>query len=193
MSWKDDIRQLPSRHREQLTSLLGKRIRRLAHAAWEPLDELLATPPYAQRHISAEQMFSCANGPAMVEIDEAPPLGVGWDDPLQSLTIDSPDEYDDDAIWIEATDVKWSEPRFAAMIGRAIDAVRLIQRTVVFADNPKLFERPREAGLIFTLDDGAELLFAHNLLDKPNDFAVLTGAELPATGWSEIWRVSASG
>lgn len=192
MSWQEDVHLVPSHNRELLASLVGRPITRLVHHAELPASELLADHAYAARHVKARQLFSFADGPAVVTVGNQP-LCVAQSAELMSVTIEPAALAEIDADWpvaIDAADTEYSEPRFARAIGRSITAIRVLQRDITPTMSPSAQERPREAALVFALDDGSELVFGLSVVDAPNDFAVLTKDDVPAT-WAakEITRV----
>jgi len=192
MTWRDDIRLVPTRNRELIGRLIGQRIVRLVHYAECSPAELLANEAYAARRVMASQLFSMADGPVLLQADAtAACIGYSWE--LVSVTLEAPDEEVLKADWpveIDATDPTLSEPRFARTIGRTIVGAHIMQRTVdperlvettetgIRVMAAKILDRPRESLLVMDLDDGNSLLFGADVLDAPNDFAVMTGEDV---------------
>jgi hypothetical protein len=191
MSWEDSLHLLPTRNQALLAALVGHKIVRLTHHAERP-DELLASDPYVAQQIRPSQLFSVANGPAVVSVDGAPAICIADAAELMSVTIELADEPSLRADWpasIDANDTIYSEPRFARLVGTRILSIRVLQR-VVFPDrliettgrgiramSPGVLDRAREAVVIFDLESERQLIFARELIQAPDDFAVLTESD----------------
>jgi hypothetical protein len=206
MSWRNELHLLPTRNRDLVAALIGQQIVRLIHHADCSPAELLADPAYSARGVTASQLFSLADGPVLLQAHTTAAC-IGYSSELLSVTVQVPDDEMLSADWpveIEAIDPTFSEPRFARMIGRTIIGAQVLQRTVdpdrlvettetgmrVMA--AKILDRPREGLLVLDLDGGGSLLFGADVLDAPNDFAVMTGEDLsgPPSRHRELMRVA---
>jgi hypothetical protein len=193
VSWQDEMHLLPTRQRAWLGSLRGGRIRSLTGYAEDSPAELLASVPYARRGVLASELFSRPDGPVVISCDGAAPVLVAHSPALASVIIDVADRGVLEAEWptrFEAIDPVYSEPRFARVIGRDIAGVRVLQR-IAHADgrvmSEKLLDRPREAALVLELDDGSQLAFTHDVVDAPNDCALLSDLrDLDASCYREL-------
>jgi hypothetical protein len=184
VTWEDELHLVPTRNRALLASCVGRRIVRLVHYAEESNDELLENKAYAARQVTRTQLFSMANGPLLVELDDGTKLCVASSEELVSVTVEVADEPELDREWefrIDATDAEHSEPRFTAIMGKRIAAVRVLQEMVPPSERGKIVDRPREVGLVFDLDGGSSVVFSHLLVAAPNDFAVITDEDLRKT------------
>jgi hypothetical protein len=191
MSWTEMLHLVPTRNREVLASLIGGRIVRLAHLAEAPA-ELLVDESYVAQSIGPERLFSVASGPIVLVVEQHRPLYIVNEAPLMSVTMEFVDPGKLEADWavaIEADDPTYSESKFANMLGKRIAGIRVLQR---FIDPDRLTEgnqhffpmaldRPREAALVLVLENADELVFSTGLVQAPDDFAVVTGAELDAS------------
>lgn len=202
MTWDAEIASIPTRNEHLLAALLGRRISRLARFAEEPAAELLATTPYALRGVTAGQLFSLADGPAVLTANGSA-VCVGHSGELLSLTVERlDDEHALLADWpvvFEATDGEYADPQFARLLGMQIVSIEGFQwmpdlankdprrGPVVFA---KALDRPREAILAVGVEDGAWLVFAYGAVDAPNDFALLMNTEPWAhAGYRKIFQL----
>jgi hypothetical protein len=205
VSWRDSLPLVPTRNRELLASLLGSPIIQLSHYA-DPADELLAEHAYAARGVAAKRLFSLADGPALLVAGEG--AICVWDcEELASVAVQLPDLEELNADWpsrIEATDDRFSEPRFSRLIGRRIVGVSVLQEVVNpqnldFITNRgrrniysiKILDRPREAALVFELDDSSRLILGRRFIDAPANLAIMTDEDLvdPEFEYAEVMRL----
>lgn len=205
MTWRDQLHLIPTRNAALLASLLGKPITRLAHLAEDPPDQLLELEAYSARAIEPEQLFSTADGPALLGAGDVL-LCIGQELPLVSVSVELADEpllKEDWPVEIAAADPRWSEPRFAALLGRTIVGIRVLQQELEGAagETPGamnrisalLLERPREVALFLALAGGGELQFVVRVVDSPNDFALYTEEDaLDLSSCVEVLRLPAT-
>jgi hypothetical protein len=158
MSWKDEVHRVPSRNVDVLARLVGRRITGLTQYAEQSPEALLLSDAYAMRNTKPSQLFALADGPAILTLDDGTPVAFVGSEALASITLEFADEPELDAEWphkIEATDARYSEPRFGQVIGRLVVGLRVLQRDVDRERNTgaqsvpsRLQDRPREAGLV---------------------------------------------
>jgi hypothetical protein len=198
----EEIELVPTKNRELIASLLGKRITKFTRRSETEPAELLASVPFSGRRVTAPRVFAMADGPAVLELG-GPAIAIGHASSVASVIIEVADRDELDEDWpvvIEAQDPAFSEPVYAAAIGRTVVGARVVQGE--FSDQPTLEgmsvrrmspgmrDLPREVMLVLVLDDLSELRFVTLLVDAPNDFAVLTTADkLDMSGCREILRV----
>lgn len=192
MTWREKLSLVPTNNSTLLRSIIGKRIVELVHYASDQPAVLLADHAFAARGVTAQQLFSQADGPAGLVLEEGLALVFYGDEELASIAVEVADRAELDADWtlgIASDDPEYSEPRFARVRGRSIVAIRVLQP--VFDPHvaaARLFERPREAGVGLGLDDGTELIFSFALVDAPNNFAVLTAEDVSSVRAREVAR-----
>lgn len=207
MSWRDELHLVPTRNKELLSAIVGRRIVALKHYAEDPLADLLASDAYESRGIQPNQLFALADGPALVELDGIGAFCISESEPMMSVTIEVADcrmLAEDWQTSIDAMDPAYSESRFARIVGRRVLGARVLQRFVdperleeqtrwgTRVMSHKVLERPREGILAFDLDDASQLIFGLELVDSPNNLAVLTESDLGAPGvptFHEVLRV----
>jgi hypothetical protein len=173
---------------------VGRQITTLVHFAEESPDALVAGDTYTARSVMTTQLFSMADGPALIAFDDGTKLHVGSSEELVSVTVAAANEAELDADWpyrIEATDTQHSEPRFAEIVGRRIAGIRVLQRIFDASERGKIIDRPCEVGLVLELAGGGLLVFSNGLVDAPNNFAVITELELDRTTmrYREVLRI----
>lgn len=187
---------LPSARRALLERLLGRRITDLVRYEWAPLDTLGPPEPLGL------SIFRAAPGPLRLTLDDGTALAFASDaalasvvlwlehDPSAGAAATSPLAEDPALYPIAATDPRYGDPCFAALLGAEIAAVELLERA---SDRPKLRALPREAALVLTLAGGRCFALGHGLRDDGDDFELLTEDELSAEvrrGLTTAWRMT---
>lgn len=185
MSWEDNVHLVPTRNEKLLRSAIGQSIQSMAHYADGEPDSVLASEAYRLRKVTAQQLFSLADGQVVVRLGNGEALSFGGSEELASVTVERADEtalLEDGWQPIDAADPAYSEPVFAASVGRRIVGFRVLRFDVKSAAtrvmSPALERRPREAGVVMELDDGSALLISQAMLDAPNDLGVFPAAAL---------------
>lgn len=184
MNAYDQPSRVPSSSDELLRRFAGKRLLRLLRYSWWPAEDVAA-----ECGVHPSAAFSLTAGPLAMTFEGGGILGVASDPSQNSVVVwldrddggtalrVPPMDDDPEVFPIEASDHEFSQPVWTGLVGRALIGASVLHMRTASALKIDL---PNEVGLRLQFDGGQELIAAHGLHDRSDDFAVLSrGQVLP--------------
>jgi hypothetical protein len=158
---------VPSRRLDLLRALVGARVTSLAR-------HFRVRPAGQYEHVEEDvELFSLGIGPLTVTTDGGLTVRFGSDSSLMSVTVARGlDEVKRRAV--EATDARYADPAFGALVGQRIVDVRVLRRD---SQGGAFRSRPRQMAVVLRFEGGGELIASHGLRRPSDDFEVLSGRE----------------
>ena len=175
---------IPSRRLNLLRSIRGLSVVRLTRYCWAPKEALAF-----ENDLRPELVFSHAAGPLLMTLESGIVIGAASQSSLISVTLwidDGSTASDKELHAVEADDARFSEPGFAQMLGRRVAAIAILTRE---PKNAKWEDRPREVGVLITLESAPELILSHGLHDDSDDFSVLMRKDVKPSLWPRLHEV----
>lgn len=176
----------PSEHVVLLQQLRGQKLTKLTRYSERPPEAWTRPGPEWSNYdpLPPHQVFSFADGPLLLGVATGLEIAFGLNDHLE-ITLDAqrlPDgsksEYqfgnDPEYFPVDAAQSRFCRPEIHQMLGR-----RILDVTLLRMDGRRYGKnRSFEAGLIFHLEHGPELVLSGNLTDGLDEFAVTLRAEI---------------
>ncbi|HEY4238887.1 MAG TPA: hypothetical protein VGM88_03695 [Kofleriaceae bacterium] len=181
--------RIPSQQRELLAGLVGSTLTRVARVLFDDVSEILENEAYVDRKLGPRDLFAMSWGPVLLEAGDTQLFLDGTTDSYSIELEPWQEAFGDGATLVDASDAAHAQPRFGAVIGKRITGIRVLQ--LAAKPDTKLGDRPREAGLCFALEGGAALVVSFGLIPAPDNLAVGLAEDLPASGWTELFRLPA--
>ncbi len=173
---------IPSQRIALLQRMKSLRIIRLLRYSWDPVDYVVN-----ELQVPAAAVFRYTLGPLVIVLDNGVQVGFNSIPAQASVVVwleDSPDlpterdgrlAGDPEFYPIDVTDPVYGDVNISTVLGNAIEAIALLVRA---PKNALLADLPREAGVVITLANGAELVAAHGLHNDSDDFSVIMAADI---------------
>lgn len=176
---------IPTRRRELLAAIRGTPIVRMTRYSWSPKEEVAL-----KAQLRPELVFSRTAGPLLITLDSGLVIGAASQPSLISVTLwleRAPGTSSDPELYpIESDDPQYSEPGFAQMLGKRVTGVAVLVRD---PESASWESRPREAGVVLTLEGAPELILSHGLHDDSDDFSVIMREGVKSSLWPRLRKV----
>lgn len=186
------IEETPSRQLALLQQLKGRTIRKLTRCCWDSFEDF---DPDHLYHIEKENYFRFSAGSVVVELDNGVEVSFSPIEEMASIVVwlqkdaEGPvEDYfrdDEDVVFVENKEHSFTTERERNLSGKKIVSVAILKRkpqSVLYED------LPNEAGVELKLENGERLVFAHNLINAPDSFALAYREEIPKKTASDLTR-----